>query len=400
MYEQVLQTLENLSFIEDQRVTPSQPPTPPPPTPSSTKPHRFPDLQGGLFARDPPHGGISFSSLSSSLSASLPLQSDSPPLQPPSFTQVRAIFRVSELQVQLCGDLSQGSQGLVTLRFLDLEGDFTKDHPHSMSIQLALHSLLMEDLLEPNPESKYKYLMVSRGAPKPSTFSPKEYLSQSCPTASSVLYPEMPRSLPAQFEEAQNVFQFYQRHPSTPSASSRKSKKDAECPGTPPPSPSRQTPSPHPRADFDDSLVHINILMVDRRHPQFKIRYGSIGRSVDVDFNCLDILITLQTWVMILDFFGIGSTANNHAVKTPFTIPQPTPEQSLQNNTLNDLEDFYSEIEEKVNTKIDLKVQIMRDVNKGINKYIDVGIWIKYRINCLFFSTDSLFITGTEEEDQ
>ncbi|XP_056588171.1 intermembrane lipid transfer protein VPS13D [Triplophysa dalaica] len=356
VYEQVLQTLDNLSFIEDQRVTPSQPPTPPPPTPSSTKPHRFPDLQGGLFARDPPHGGISFSSLSSSLSASLPLQSDSPPLQPPSFTQVRAIFRVSELQVQLCGDLSQGSQGLVTLRFLDLEGDFTKDHPHSMSIQLALHSLLMEDLLEPNPESKYKYLMVSKGAPKPSTFSPKEYLSQSCPTASSVLYPEMPHSLPAQFEEAQNVFQFYQRHPSTPSASSRKSKKDAECPSTPPPSPSRQTPSPHPRADFDDSLVHINILMVDRRHPQFKTRYGSIGRSVDVDFNCLDILITLQTWVMILDFFGIGSTANNHAVKVPSTIPQPTPEHSFQNNTLNDLEDFYTGIEEKVNTKIDLKI--------------------------------------------
>ncbi|XP_016135660.1 vacuolar protein sorting-associated protein 13D-like [Sinocyclocheilus grahami] len=356
VYEQVLQTLDNLSFIEDQRVTPSQSPTPPPPTPSSTKLHRFPDLQGGLFARDPPYVGISYSSLSSSLSATLPLQNKSPPLQPPSFTQVRAIFRVSELQVQLSGDLSQGCQGLVSLRFQDLEGDFTKDHPHSVSIQLALHSLLMEDLLEENPESKYKHLMVSRGAPKPSTFSPKEYLSQSCPTTSNVLCAEMPRSLPAQFEEAQNVFQFYQRHPSTPSASSRKSKKDAECPSTPPPSPSRHTPSPHPRPDFDDSLVHINVLMVDRRHPEFKTRYGSIGRSVDVDFNCLDILITLQTWVMILDFFGIGSTANNHAVKVPTTTPQPTPEHSLENSTLNDLGDLYTEIEERVNTKLDLKV--------------------------------------------
>uniref|UniRef100_A0A8C2JST0 Vacuolar protein sorting 13 homolog D n=1 Tax=Cyprinus carpio TaxID=7962 RepID=A0A8C2JST0_CYPCA len=309
VYEQVLQTLDNLSFIEDPRVMPSQHPTPPPPT---------------------------------------------PPLQPHSFTQVKAIFRVSELQVQLSGDLNQGCQGLVSLRFQDLEGDFTKDHPHSVSIQLALHSLLMEDLLEQNPESKYKHLMVSRGAPKPSTFSPKEYLSQSCPTTSNVLYAEMPRSLPAQFEEAQNVFQFYQRHPSTPSASSRKSKKDAECPGTPPPSPSRHTPSPHPQPDFDDSLVHINVLMVDRRHPEFKTRYGSIGRSVDVDFNCLDILITLQTWVMILDFFGIGSTANNHAVKVPTTTPQP--EHSLENSTLNDLGDLYTEIEERVNTKLDLKV--------------------------------------------
>uniref|UniRef100_A0A9J7Y3S5 Vacuolar protein sorting 13 homolog D n=1 Tax=Cyprinus carpio carpio TaxID=630221 RepID=A0A9J7Y3S5_CYPCA len=356
VYEQVLQTLDNLSFIEDQRVTPSQPPTPPPPTPSSTKPHRFPDLQGGLFARDPPHVGLSYSSLSSSLSATLPLQNESPPLQPPSFTQVRAIFRVTELQVQLSGDLSQGCQGLVSLRFQDLVGDFTKDHPHSVSIQLALHSLLMEDLLESNPESKYKHLMVSRGAPKPSTFSPKEYLSQSCPTTSNVLYTEMPRSLPAQFEEAQNVFQFYQRHPSTPSAPSRKSKENAECPSTPPPSPSRQTPSPHPRPDFDDSLVHINMLMVDRRHPEFKTRYGSIGRSVDVDFNCLDILITLQTWVMILDFFGIGSTANNHAVKMPSTTPQPISEHLLENSTLSDLGDLYTEIGERVNTKLDLKV--------------------------------------------
>ncbi|XP_051961416.1 intermembrane lipid transfer protein VPS13D-like [Xyrauchen texanus] len=355
VYEQVLQTLDNLSFIEDERVTPSQPPTPPPPTPSSTKPHRFPDPQGGLFARDPPHVGISYSSLSSSLSATLPLQNESSTLQPPSFTQLRVTFRVSELQVQLSGDLSQGSKGLVSLCFKDLEGDFTKDHPHSMSIQLALHSLLMEDLLEPNTESKYKHLMVSRGAPKPSTFSPKEYLSHSCPISSNVLCLEMPRSLPAQFEEAQNVFQFYQRHPSTPSASIRKSKTDAECPSTPPPSPSRQTPSPHPRADFDDTLVHISVLMVDRRHPEFKTRYGSIGRSVDVDFNCLDILITLQTWVMILDFFGIGSTANNHAVKVP-TTTQPTPEHSLHNTTLNDLGNLYPEYEERVNTKLDLKV--------------------------------------------
>ncbi|TRY87039.1 hypothetical protein DNTS_009138 [Danionella cerebrum] len=354
VYEQVLQTLDNLSSSEDQRLTPSQPPTPPPPTPSSTKPHRFPDPQGGLFARDPPHVGLSYSALSSSLSTAHPLQKESPPLQPPTFTQVRATFRVSELQVQLSGDLSQGSQGLVSLHFLDLEGEFIKDHPHSVSVQLTLHSLLMEDLLEQNPESKYKHLMVSRGAPKPSTFSPKEYLSQSCPIASNVLYPVMPRSLPAQFEEAQNVFQFYQRHPSTPSASSRKPKKDAECPCTPPPSPSHQIPTPHPKPDFDDSLVHINMLMVDRRHPEFRTRYGSIGRSVDIDFSCLDILITLQTWVMILDFFGIGSTANNHAVKVPTTTP--IPDNLLDNSTFAELDDLCSDLEERVNTKLDLKV--------------------------------------------
>ncbi|CAB1336324.1 unnamed protein product [Coregonus sp. 'balchen'] len=385
VYEQVLQTLDNLTLTEPQRVTPSQPPTPPPPTPSSTKPHRFPDPQGGLFARDPPLIGLSYTSLSNSLSSPKPLQSHSPPLQTLSFTQVRATFRVTELQVQLSADLSQGSQGLVSLCFQDLEGDFTKDHPHCLSVQLTLRSLLMEDLLEQNPESKYKHLMVSRGAPKPSTFSPKEYLSQSCPSASNALYPEMPRSLPAHMEEAQNVFQLYQRHPSTPSAASRKSgpKKDPACPSTPPPSPTHNTPSPHPPpSDFDESLVHINLLLVDPRHPEFQSRYGGVGRSIDVDFNCLDVLITLQTWVVILDFFGIGSTANNHAVKVPSAFPQqPMPGHPLfQPGNPHDLGDMYpdlsqEEVAEVVNTKLDLKVHALALVlNKKTNELAKASV--------------------------
>ncbi|XP_037627751.1 vacuolar protein sorting-associated protein 13D isoform X2 [Sebastes umbrosus] len=368
VYEQVLQTLDNLSLIEEQRVTPSQPPTPPPPTPSSTRPHRFPDPQGGLFARDPPYINFTHSSLSSPL----PLQSHKPALHT-SFTQIKVTLHVAELQVQLSADLTQGSQGLVSLRFQDLEGDFTKDHPHLLTVQLALRSLLMEDLLEQNPESKYKNLMVSRGAPKPSTFSPKEYLSQSCPSASNALYPDMPRSLPAHMEEAQNVFQHYQRHPSTPSASSRKSKRDPECPSTPPPSPTRNTPSPQPPPDFDDSLVHINVLLVDQNHPEFKTRYGRVGRSVDVDFNCLDVLITLQTWVVILDFFGIGSTANNHAVKVFPTSPPPEPGHPLYEPGHPLYEPDISEEEEEtteaVNTKVDLKVHSLSLVlNKKLNE--------------------------------
>ncbi|XP_056240495.1 intermembrane lipid transfer protein VPS13D isoform X3 [Seriola aureovittata] len=357
VYEQVLQTLDNLSLIEEQRVTPSQPPTPPPPTPSSTRPHRFPDPQGGLFARDPPYMGFSHSSFSSPM----PLQSHKPALHSPTFTQLKMTLHVAELQVQLSADLTQGSQGLVSLRFQDLEGDFTRDHPHLLAVQLALRSLLMEDLLEQNPKSKYKHLMVSRGAPKPSTFSPKEYLSQSCPSASNALYPDMPRSLPAHMEEAQNVFKLYQRHPSTPSASSRKSKRDPDCPSTPPPSPTHHTPSPQPPPNFDDSLVHINVQLVDQNHPEFKTRYGSVGRSVDIDFNCLDVLITLQTWVVILDFFGIGSTANNHAVKVPSSLQSGHP---LYEPDVNE-----EETTEAVNTKVDLKVHSLSLVlNKKLNE--------------------------------
>ncbi|XP_066547335.1 intermembrane lipid transfer protein VPS13D isoform X1 [Amia ocellicauda] len=379
VYEQVLQTLDNLTFIEEQRATPSHPPTPPPPTPSTCKPVRFPDPQGGLFARDPPTSGLSFSSLSSSFSTPTPLRPLSPPRQQPSFTQIRATFRVAELQVRLSADLSQGSQGLVSLCFQDLEGEFSKDHPQSLAVQLTLRSLLMEDLLEPNPDSKYKHLMVSRGAPKPSTFSPREYLSQSCPSSSNAQYPDMPRSLPAHMEEAQNVFELYQRHPSTASTGSRKNQEDPTCPSTPPPSPTHDTPSPHPATPFDDSLVHINVLLVDRRHPEFQSRYGSVGRSVDVDFNCLDVLITLQTWVVILDFFGIGSTANNHALRVPPCTPQPMGHSllfpSLADISEDTLTDDEEEPAERVNTKLDLKVHALSLIlNKKTNELAKASV--------------------------
>ncbi|XP_033825826.1 intermembrane lipid transfer protein VPS13D isoform X2 [Periophthalmus magnuspinnatus] len=348
VYEQVVQTLDSLSLMEEQRVTPSQPPTPPPPTPSSTRPHRFPNSPGGLFARDPPY--ISFSS-------PLALQAHEPSPDTLSFTQLKVTLHVPKLQVQLNADLTQGSQGLVSLCFHDLEGDITKDHPQLLAVQLALRSLLMEDLLENNPESKYKHLMVSRGAPKPSTFITREYLSQSCPSVSNVQYPDMPRSLPAHMEAAQNVFQLYQRHPSTPSANRSKAKEESDCPSTPPPSPTHRMASKHD-TDFDDSLVHINILLVDQAHPEFRSRYGGVGRSVDVDFNCLDILITLQTWVVILDFFGIGSTANNHAVKVTTMSPQPACEPCA--------EDKEGQV---VNTKVDLKVHSLSLVlNKKANE--------------------------------
>ncbi|KAM9343202.1 intermembrane lipid transfer protein VPS13D isoform 1-T1 [Pholidichthys leucotaenia] len=356
VYEQVLQTLDNLSLIEEQCVTPSQPPTPPPPTPSSSRPHRFPDPQGGLFARDPSYISFSYLSLSSPS-----LQAHKPALSSPSFTQLKVTLHVAELQVQLSGDLTQGSQSLVSLRFQDLEGDVTRDHPHLLQVQLALRSLLMEDLLEQNPESKYKHLMVSHGAPKPSTFSSKEYLSQSLPSASNALCPDMPRSLPAHMEEAQNVFQLYQRHPRD-SSSSRRSKREPDCPSTPPPSPTRRTPPTYQPIDFDDSLVHINVLLVDQNHPEFRTRYGGMGRSVDVDFNCLDVVITLQTWVVILDFFGIGSTANNHAVKVS-DMPPPVPGHPFYAPGLSE------ETPDTVNMKVDLKIHSLSLVlNKKSNE--------------------------------
>uniref|UniRef100_A0A8C8ZTK4 Vacuolar protein sorting 13 homolog D n=1 Tax=Prolemur simus TaxID=1328070 RepID=A0A8C8ZTK4_PROSS len=339
VYEQVLQTLDNLVYSEDLNKFPASatsspcPNSPLPPLSSCGEPS-VEKKENGLF---------SHSSLSNTSQKSLSVK------EVKSFTQIQANFCISELQVQLSGDLTLGAQGLVSLKFQDFEVEFSKDHPQTLSIQIALHSLLMEDLLEKNPDSKYKNLMVSRGAPKPSSLAQKEYLSQSCPSVSNVEYPDMPRSLPSHMEEAPNVFQLYQR-PISASRKKQKEVEDKDYPLTPPPSPTADEPKILVgKSKFDDSLVHINIFLVDKKHPEFSSSYSRVNRSIDVDFNCLDVLITLQTWVVILDFFGIGSTADNHAMKVP-------PEDILQNVKSESNALIESELQDPVNTKLDLKV--------------------------------------------
>ncbi|XP_059944976.1 intermembrane lipid transfer protein VPS13D isoform X2 [Mesoplodon densirostris] len=339
VYEQVLQTLDNLVYSEDLNKLPvsaTASPCPNSPLPSL-------GTCGEPSVERKENGLFSHCSLSNSSQKSLSFK------EVRSFTQIQANFCISELQVQLSGDLTLGAQGLVSLKFQDFEVEFSKDHPQTLSIQIALRSLLMEDLLEKNPDSKYKNLMVSRGAPKPSSLAQKEYLSQSCPSVSNVEYPDMPRSLPSHMEEAPNVFQLYQR-PISASRKKQKEVQDKDCPLTPPPSPTVEEPKILAgRSKFDDSLVHINIFLVDKKHPEFSSSYNRVNRNIDVDFNCLDVLITLQTWVMILDFFGIGSTADNHAVKVP-------PEDILQNVKSESSALIESELQDPVNTKLDLKV--------------------------------------------
>ncbi|XP_061458181.1 intermembrane lipid transfer protein VPS13D isoform X3 [Rhineura floridana] len=362
VYEQVLQTLDNLVCNEDLTKPPSS-------FPSSTYPGSS-SPSGSLrststeFCFDRKENGLfSHSSFSTSMNKFVPVKEVAQ-----SFTQIQATFHISELQVQLSGDLTLGAQGLVSLKFQDFDVEFAKDHPHTLSIQIALRSLLMEDLLEKNPDSLYKNLMVSRGAPKPSSLAHKEYLSQSCPSMSNVEYPDMPRSLPSHMEEASNVFQLYQRPTCVPH---RKHKEDVDSgyPCTPPPSPTadKSTMSCE-KSDFDDSLVHINMLLVDKKHPEFSSCYNKINRSVDVDFNCLDVLITLQTWVVILDFFGIGSTAENHSLKPQSEGVQHTVKSEA--NILSALEG-----QDPVNTKLDLKVHSLSLVlNKTTNELAKANV--------------------------
>lgn len=120
VYEQVLQTLDNLIYSEDLNKFPT--------TSVSSTCHSSPSASlhsaGTEFSSERKENGLfSHSSFNSAPNKSLAMR------ETKSFTQIQANFHISELQVQLSGDLTLGAQGLVSLKFQDFDVEFAKDHP-------------------------------------------------------------------------------------------------------------------------------------------------------------------------------------------------------------------------------------------------------------------------------
>ena len=51
----------------------------------------------------------------------------------------------------------------------------------------------------------------------------------------------------------------------------------------------------------------LKVLLIDPESPDFSIKYNSTQRFVEANFNSLDVVVNLESWVMVLDFFGTSS---------------------------------------------------------------------------------------------
>jgi hypothetical protein len=69
------------------------------------------------------------------------------------------------------------------------------------------------------------------------------------------------------------------------------------CPCTPP-------PSPRPDENSFENLVQIKMLLVDAKSPNFVTQYGGNHKSVTVDFNTLEVLLTPETFCCLRKFFA------------------------------------------------------------------------------------------------
>lgn len=187
VYEQILQTLDNLTYIED----------------LASKNQNYNADVSGKERSDSAVGSGSFYSTPKG-ETGLPkfsTTSISSHHRPTTSFSKHLKLEVPLFSVELRGDFGEGEQGLVELKLYKFLLDYAKDNPATTNMQVTLKSLVMDDLLE-SVDSKHRQIMVSK-APKEQESSEKEppvFLSQSCPD-NAIVAPVamMPPSLPSSF---------------------------------------------------------------------------------------------------------------------------------------------------------------------------------------------------------
>ncbi|XP_071050524.1 intermembrane lipid transfer protein Vps13D isoform X2 [Onthophagus taurus] len=204
---------------------------------------------------------------------------------------VKVQFGIPNFIVELRGDTHTGEQGLVDLSFREFLFIYEKFHLYETNIQVSLRSILMEDLLQPEGSKQRAMVVSSAGDELPVGLN---CISRSCPDITDSLYISNPvrGSLPSDLQHSR-ILGVKSKNVNMP-------KTNPEYPSTPPPSPSVRD-RPH------KNLALISTLLVDPSAPNFKSYYNSLERSTSIDFNCLDLVVSVESWVLVIDFFSASS---------------------------------------------------------------------------------------------
>ncbi|KAH9492085.1 Vacuolar protein sorting-associated protein 13D [Bulinus truncatus] len=334
VYEQILQTVDNLTYdAESVAQQPSR-------HNKNVYNQTGPDKQTHKSSND----------MQGTHSESMPNESDMVDLGVgENFLAKHIEFKVPLFEVELRGDFGEGERGIVDLKLYDFAAQYEKNDKASTCVNLHLKALQMDDLLEP-PDSKHRQIIVSHPSRSKDRLDklhsqPKALMSRSCPDSTIVApVPHMPPSLPASFINSRVSSHYQHLQQSQKGGSSGQRKKAQESPGdypyTPPPSPVAREPKVTQKRRADE-LVHIDITLVDKKRSEFHEKYNKTNRFINIDFACLDATINLQTWVVLLDFLGMGAKVHDVNV-----ADEPTKNTNLKVNetTKTDSDDVNSEI--------------------------------------------------------
>lgn len=213
---------------------------------------------------------------------------------------------------------------VVEICFRDFNVNYEKVNLYEMSLQVALRSVIMEDLLQPI-DSKHR-IMVTSASENCQRPSQAPFLSNSCPDLTAFGYGMnvLSSSLPDYLEQNVGFKSFMNRRASnfkkTPNVASNYL---SPCiPGTPPPSPQLRSRG--------DNLVIYSSLIVDPSCPQFESKYRSKRAKSSIDFNSLSLNISVESWFILLNFFGLLSDDEPSSTKTASVSTQTENEQEFQ----------------------------------------------------------------------
>lgn len=230
---------------------------------------------------------------------------------------VKISFELPIFTIELRGDSPTGEQGLVDLSFRDFIFVYEKCHRYETNLQVSLRSIFMEDLLQPEG-SKQRSMVVSSSDEIPLG---SICVSRSCPDIlgyqqrDDLIHGSLPENLEYHGVLGKNNL----------SVNFNTEGKKC-CPCTPPPSPSL-------RERAQKNLVIISTLLVDPNAPNFHTNYNSIQRSTSIDFNCLDLVISVESWVVVLDFFSAAPTNPDGLIRLNSIEAQERRLEKISQNT-------------------------------------------------------------------
>ncbi|XP_048580764.1 intermembrane lipid transfer protein VPS13D isoform X3 [Nematostella vectensis] len=314
--------------------------------------------------------------------------------EPDDPTPIVANVTVPHFSIKLCGELQNVEHEIVDIKFSDFYLNYQNVKPTLTQFEVYLGGLLVQDLFQ-DPTSDYAYLMSSsnpRGS-KNRARSLSAYhssLSTSCPTISECgLTSDLSSSLPSYLPESPRRIPFRTLSPLRPL-------KHGQCPSLPA---VRSTldlgmdsgeESAHKRKLNErrklkeNALVTCYVTLVKNDDEEFETKYKSVHRRVQVDFNSLDTVINLQTWVLVLEFFGIGVAPPPSQASSPVTPQAPANFGSMDLDDQMPL-DTSPDDNKSINTKVDIQVaSLTLTVNKsqyplakakvtGLSCYLDMS---------------------------
>ena len=247
-------------------------------------------------------------------------QPESPTTSNQIHVPINGSFMIPMLQLELCSESAGTARGqaLVGVCLEDFAVTYENFDGLESTVEVTLGSVIAEDL-SLNRDSPHRILATSIGWESSQNHGQRwntsaAGLSTSCPRLASVgglckgfdNFKCKSESLPEKLNHVSTLPSQLpsEAHPATPPPSL--------CGGSGRVSPAYDSLSANVVHRREGNLVLVKIVNVMDDTEDF----DGINRYVDVDFNTLDIVFSLQSWVIILDFFGIGSPSDKD-VKAP-----------------------------------------------------------------------------------